>query len=179
MAPVSRPRTRAAHAVVPLRAQHISKHSVAQVVSTRGARQRPWVASASSRCEQGGRWRRWNRFSCNGTILAPAAHVLARNAQNGSRWLHHWVIHRMCSPASFRLTSMRWKRSAGLEGSHLHASRSLRPSAFALLIRSPLRRSDRRSGDRLCQALAGSSSPLSESHLLRRHQPCRKSRSAS
>ena len=147
MAPVFRPRTRAAHAVVPLRAQHISKHSVAQVVSKRGARQRPWVASASSRCEQGARWRRWNRFSCNGTIVAPAAHVLARNAQNGSRWLHHWVIHRMRSPASLRLTSMRWKRSAGLEGSHLHALRAPRPSVSAALSRTPLRRSERLSGD--------------------------------
>ena len=147
MAPLFRPRTRAAHAVVPLRAQHISKHSVAQVVSTRGARQRPWVASASSRCEQGGRWRRWNRFSCNGTIVAPAAHVLARNAQNGSRWLHHWVIHRVCSPASFRLTSMRWKRSAGLQNPHLHASRALRALASAVLSRSTLCRSDRQRVD--------------------------------
>ena len=102
----SAPRTRTTCGVVPLRAQHIGKHGFALVASTCGARQRLRVASASSRCEQRDRWVRWNHGSCNGTILAPTAHVLARKAQNRSRWPHHWVLHRMCSPASFRTTSI-------------------------------------------------------------------------
>ena len=85
----SAPRTRTTCGVVPLRAQHIGNHGFTLVVSTCGARQRLRVASASSRCEQRDRWVRWNHGSCNGTILAPTAHVLARNAQNGSRWPHN------------------------------------------------------------------------------------------
>ena len=103
-------------------------HDVALVRSTHGIGQRPWVASAHSRCEQEGWWRWCMRSSCNGTILAPTAHVLARNAQNRSRWPQHWLLHRMCSPASFRLTSMCSKRTASsyaakLNGSHLAAAR--------------------------------------------------------
>ena len=117
-------------------------HDVALVRSTHGTEQRPWVASSHSRCEQEGWWRWCMRSSCNGTILAPTAHVLARNTQNGSHWQHCGALHRMCSPASFKLTSMRWKRSARSPRSSLHCSQVVRPLASAVLSRSTLSRVD-------------------------------------
>ena len=130
----SAPRTRTTCGVVPLRAQHIGNHDFALVVSTCGARQRLRVASASSRCEQRDRWVRWNHGSCNGTILAPAAHVLARNAQNGSRWPANCVFHRIGSPASFRLISMCSTRTASSYAAKLNG-----PHSAAASVRAPLK----------------------------------------
>ena len=110
-------------------------HNVALVMSTLGAEQRLWVASSRSRCGQGGRWRRCTRSSCNGTILAPTAHVLARNAQNGSRWPANCVFYHIRLPASVRLTSMCSTRTA-----RSHAAKLNGPHPAAAPVRAPLKK---------------------------------------
>ena len=108
-------------------------HNVALVMSTHGAEQRLWVASSRSRCGQGGRWRRCTRSSCNGTILAPTAHVLARNAQNGSRWPANCVFYHIRLPASVRLTSMCSTRTASSYAAKLNG-----PHPAAASVKAPL-----------------------------------------
>ena len=113
-------------------------HNVALVMSTHGAEQRLWVASSRSRCGQGGRWRRCTRSSCNGTILAPTAHVLARNAQNGSRWPANCVFHHIRLPASVRLTSMCSTRTASSYAAKLNG-----PHPAAASVKAPLKKKPR------------------------------------